>query len=522
MATELHGFSDASEKAFGAVVYIRSTYDNHPPVLSLVTSKTKVVKPKTLTIPRMELCGALMLAHLLTTVRKALDISQDHIHGWTDSSIVLSWLDGHPRELDVYVSNRVNSILQITTPQVWGHVPTLQNPADCGMMPQEILAHDLWWDGPSWLLVDPVYTPWQPPRRPLAEPEKRHIHVASILPPQWIEDRYESYILVTAWCLRYIHRYLYRLRQKKPPEEQPKHMTSTELVAAEHLLVRLSQARSFPRERQQLLSHKPLLATSRLRSLSPYLDKEQLVRLGGRLSNSALTHSQQHPLITSGQDILITMLFNYLHVRLGHCGPTLLLCSAGTRFHVLGARTLSRDVCSQCITCREVAPKPLPQYMADLPPDRVNPAPPFTVSGVDFAGPVILKRGHTRRPVYDNAYIAVFICFKTRATHLEVVSSLTTAAFMASMRRFVSRRGIPMTLYSDNGSNFKGARNQLEQLYRLVPVQQPHPTSSTTRRQTHLEDDPRTGPTLWGSLGGSCEEHETPPQTNRWPQSPHI
>ena len=138
VATELHGFSDASEKAFGAVVYIRSTYDNHPPVVSLVTSKTKVVKPKTLTIPRMELCGALMLAHLLTTVRKALDISQDHIHGWTDSSIVLSWLDGHPRELDVYVSNRVNSILQITTPQVWGHVPTLQNPADSasrGMMP---------------------------------------------------------------------------------------------------------------------------------------------------------------------------------------------------------------------------------------------------------------------------------------------------------------------------------------------------------------------------------------------------
>ena len=226
---------------------------------------------------------------------------------------------------------------------------------------------------------------------------------------------------MTAWCLRYIHRYLYRLR------------------------------------------------------LSSYLDKEQLLRVGGRLSNSALTHSQQHPLITSGQDILITMLFNYLHVRLGHCGPTLLLCSAGTRFHVLGARTLSRDVCSQCITCRKVAPKPLPQYMADLPPDRVNPAPPFTVSGVDFAGPVTLKRGHTRRPVYDNAYIAVFICFKTRATHLEVVSSLTTAAFMASMRRFVSRRGIPMTLYSDNGSNFKGARNQLEQLYRFLEQEHSNP-----------------------------------------------
>ena len=112
MTTELHGFSDASEKAFGAVVYIRSTYEHHSPVVALVT---RVVKPKTMTIPRMELCGALILANLLTTVRKALDISQDHIHGWTDSSIVLSWLDGHPRDFDVFVSNRVTSILQITS-----------------------------------------------------------------------------------------------------------------------------------------------------------------------------------------------------------------------------------------------------------------------------------------------------------------------------------------------------------------------------------------------------------------------
>ena len=263
--------------------------------------------------------------------------------------------------------------------------------------------------------------------------------------------------------------------RKKPPDDQPKYMTSSELVTAEHMLVRMSQARSFPKERQQLLSNKPLSVTSKLRALSPYIDKEQLLRVGGRLSNSALTHSQQHLIITSGKDILITMLFNYLHVRLGHCGPTLLLCSAGTRFHVLGARTLSRDVCSQCITCRKVAPKPLPQIMEDLPPERVNQASAFTVTGVDFAGPVTLKRGHTRRPVYIKAYIAVFICFKTRSTHLEVVSDLTTAAFLASMRRFVSRRGIPMTLYSDNGSNFKGARNSLEELYRFLEQEHSNP-----------------------------------------------
>ena len=122
--------------------------------------------------------------------------------------------------------------------------------------------------------------------------------------------------------------------------------------------------------------------------------------------------------------------------------------------------------------------------MADLPLERVIRAPPFSVTGVDFAGPVTLKKGHTRRPVFIKAYVAVFVCFKTRATHLEVVSDLTTSAFLACMKRFVSRRGIPVILQSDNGSNFKGARRKLEELYRFL--QQQH--SQSIVHQQLLED----------------------------------
>ena len=242
-------------------------------------------------------------------------------------------------------------------------------------------------------------------------------------------------------------------------------MTSHEIVAAERVLLRLSQFRSFPKERQQLLAGNGIAPSSRLRALSPFIDKEQLLRVGGRLSNSALSLSQQHPIIT---DSHMVIMFNYMHIRLGHCGPTLLLCSIGARFHVLGARRLSRTVCSQCTICRRAAPKPLPQLMADLPADRVNHSPAFIVSGLDFAGPVTLKKGHTRKPVYIKAYIGVFICFATRSTHLEVVSDLTTDAFLACLRRFASRRGTPRTIYSDNGSNFKGARNRLMDLYKFL------------------------------------------------------
>ena len=146
-------------------------------MLSLVTAKTKVAKLKPPTVPRLELCGAVKL---ITNVAEVLGIAREHWNAWTDSSIVLAWLDGQPRQFKTYVSNRVSFILQETSPQTWRHVPTSDNPADCasrGMMPKELLNHDLWWKGPDWLAQEPIPVPKQPPRRTLEPPEQRTINV---------------------------------------------------------------------------------------------------------------------------------------------------------------------------------------------------------------------------------------------------------------------------------------------------------------------------------------------------------
>ena len=116
LTQELHGFSDASKKAYGAVVFIRTTYQHHPPVISLVTAKTKVAKLEPPTVPRLELCGAVLLTKILINVAGVLGIADEHLHAWTDSSIVLAWLDGQPRQFKTYVANRVSFILQATTP----------------------------------------------------------------------------------------------------------------------------------------------------------------------------------------------------------------------------------------------------------------------------------------------------------------------------------------------------------------------------------------------------------------------
>ena len=111
---ELHGFSDASKCAFGAVLYCRTTYHNHHPTISLITAKTKVAKLDPPTIPRLELCGAKLLSTLMINISKILGIPAKDWHCWTDSAIILSWLDGRTRAHPVFIQNRVTFILERT------------------------------------------------------------------------------------------------------------------------------------------------------------------------------------------------------------------------------------------------------------------------------------------------------------------------------------------------------------------------------------------------------------------------
>ena len=292
------------------------------------------------------------------------------------------------------------------SPRIWHYVPTTANPADCAsrrLMPLELLNHSLWWEGPSWLVDDPVPMPKQPPRKtPLEEPAVHVLHQHSSTAEEIgsLSSNYPITISVAAWCRRIWK----RLKNGRPdPDHRTKKLSGAERIEAEQWLLREAQARAFPKERQLLQKGKPLPKTSRLRALNPILDQNLLLRVGGRLSNSALSKSQQQPVITD---------------------PRVTLTEA------------------------------------------------FTHTGMDFAGPFTIKLGHTRRPVRLEAHICVFICMTFKAVHLEVVSDQTTAAFKAALQRFISRRNCPTHLYSDNGSNFIGAKNDLHHLYKFLKRQE--------------------------------------------------
>ena len=472
---QVHGFCDASEEAYSGVVYLRMLDLDGNVHVSLVMSKTKVAPIKRISIPRLELCGAQVLAKLLHHVKDVLQLSASNVYAWTDSEIVLHWLSGNPRRFKTYVGNRVSDIISTIAPEKWSHVPSAQNPADCasrGILPSELVEHELWWNGPSWLKSEPSCWPkWRPTSVKLPVDEEREISLVTVLFPEEPVvpfDRYSSLshlVRIVAWVLRFVN-------NCKPLSEcnlvkKTSCLTTPELLAAERYLIKFSQC-EFATELALLNAKKPLPRGNRLISLRPFIDKIGVLRVGGRESNASLSYVQTHPAILHGKHPFTKMLILSEHLRLLHAGPTLVLASLSRRFHVSSMKKIVRSVVRKCTTCRRFSARPSPQLMGQLPVERVTPGTVFEKVGVDYAGPVLVKYGTVRKPTVLKAYICVFVSLTVKAVHLEVVSSLTSEAFVAALRRFVARRGHPSLIWSDNGTNFVGTNRELREMHQFL------------------------------------------------------
>ncbi len=337
-------------------------------------------------------------------------------------------------------------------------------------MPSELLNSVCWWKGPSWLSESPDEWPSSCSQFRNKNDSEVQIYCAAVDSSDhyWLINKYSDYsrlIRVLAWIKRFVNNC--RLKSDK-------RLTSTTILLeeckeAENFLFRRVQERSFSTELNCLRRKKGFSRHSSLNTLTPYLDNLQLLRVGGRLNKGKLTHSQRHPLIFPSKDKLVHLLVRHHHIRSYHAGLSILLPLISRDYHIQSARRLVRSIFRQCVVCKKQQAKTSQQLMGQLPKQRLTPGAVFQAVGTDFAGPLHLKLGPSTRPTLIKVYVCVFICLSVKAVHLELVSELSSEAFLACLRRFVgARRGKPVEIFSDNGSNFIGANRELKNLYSIL------------------------------------------------------
>ena len=456
---QLHAFCDASEKAFCGAIYIRttSTKGHH---CHLIVAKTKVAPLQQLTIPKLELSGALLVTKLLLKVSKHLQMK----HGmflWTDSAIVLGWLQRKPHTLKTFVANRIAEIQRLVEVSQWKHVRTEDNPADLGSRgctPQELESNPIWWHGPSWLKLPE--TKWPTPRS--FEPTELEVKVSvhfTVDADDDITARFSS----LERCLRVVA-YLFRFVNRA---KDPNRGTTTsqldleEIEFAKRRLIYIAQCKYFQPEIDCLQKKCNLSRRSTLITLNPFLDEDGILRVGGRLNNSELSFNARHPIIIPSKSRTAELLIKFTHQFLLHAEFNGMLRAIRQGYHIPQLKNLIRRCIRNCKPCTIYKHKFQKQLMGTLPPERVQFSLPFTYTGVDFAGPFSLKSSKLKNAKVLKGYAAVFVCFSTKAVHLETCSELTTEAFHATFARFTGRRGLPKTMFSDNGRNFLGTSRAL-------------------------------------------------------------
>ena len=309
---------------------------------------------------------------------------------------------------------------------------------------------------------------------PEEEREICHVATAQCKKPLIPFDRFSTFTRlkrVTAWVLRFLNN-TRALASGKSVLDDPPHLTVSELITAESYWISISQQEHFSDEINLLRADQPLPKNSILLPFRPFLDKpHSILRVGGRMSNSKLSYPKSHPIILHGKHPITNLTIRAEHLRLLHAGPTLLISSLNQRFHIICLRKTVRSITRQCVICKRHSVRPENQLLGQLPLERVTPASVFERVGVDYAGPFEIKYGYVRRPTVVKAYICLFVCLSVKAVHLEFVSDSTMEAFVATLRRFIARRGYPSLIWSDHGTNFVGAKRELKELQDFLSSQ---------------------------------------------------
>ncbi|XP_052818526.1 uncharacterized protein LOC128244575 [Mya arenaria] len=465
-------FSDASEVAIAAVSYLKVIDQVGESSSGFLLGKAKLAPTQGHSIPRLELCGAVLATELAVIISKQLDIPIASMTFFTDNKVVLGYICNETRRFYTYVSNRVERILNVSTPEQWQYVSTTRNPADCATRCRPVcldVSDSMWIKGPPLLkdqelqIEDNIeesknYDLINPENDSEIRPEvltRKTVNVESSITSKF--EKFSTWqSLVRAFALL--------KRSCKDHKKVAKPDVVTSHIEAENFIVRIVQESSYEEEIQLLLSKRAVPASSSLSTLSPFLDEKSVLRVGGRLTKADVPSISKQPIIIPKKSHIALLLVRHFHEKVQHQGRLLTESTLRNNgFWIIGAKRLISSTIHKCVICKRQRGKFQSQYMSDLPEDRVTPSAPFTVIGVDTFGPWHIVARKTRGGFAESKrWGMLFTCLSTRAVHIEVIEELSSSAFINAFRRFVAIRGPVKEVRSDRGTNFIGALDDLK------------------------------------------------------------
>ncbi|XP_054279172.1 uncharacterized protein LOC128997557 [Macrosteles quadrilineatus] len=455
----LHIFCDASEKGFCSVAYFRTEKPEDCVEVVFVLARSRVAPLKSSTIPRLELQAAVLGSQIASLIYQFHKMEIDQTYFWTDSRIVWCWIQATQKQKSAYVANRVDKILSNSDRNQWRWLPTTENVADEATRESATpLTNDCrWLQGPSFLLKKEKEWP-----KIESIPRKEDCNeVALAILPENKENvidmerfsKYSRLIRAVAWMQRFISN-----TRCKSERNTNVSLGVEELQRAEETCFRLSQLESFPKEMKNIEENKPVPRESRLHKLSPILTGNLLKMRGRTEYGNQISQDLKNPIILDPKHRLTVLLIQHEHEQAAHQGQETVANNLRQRFWVIRLKRAIKSCWANCKNCQLRRNTPKNPEMAPLPANRLEPyGRPFTCVAVDYFGPLEVTIGRRR----EKRYGVLFTCLSVRAVHLEIAASLNTDSAILAIRRFAARRGCPSELISDNGTNFKGAENEL-------------------------------------------------------------
>ena len=454
-------FCDSSEVAFGACAYARWRLKDGSYHCSLIMEKTHIAPLSTISIVKLELNGARLGAQLKVFIEEESKLKFSKVYLLVDSQIIWAMVQKDSYLYNTYCGVRIAEIQELTDTKDWYWIRTEDNIADWltrGKSPSELIEQSRWQTGPTFLKLSETDWPIMHVHNVLEIPYM----IKTVMQFESCEidtlekriniDKYSSFIKLLKVTCRVLS--MYRREPQPLFRNALNQPTSLDYQQATLFWIR---------DAQSSIDH----FEKRFAKLGPVENNDGIYMVGKRVEKWLENSYNDVGLILLPQKHRLSYLYTLFIHRLGHHGVAATISKVRLKFWIIKLSQVAKSIIKRCVTCRKNAKRMEEQVMSPLPVERLKPFPAFFNIMVDYFDPFPLK-GEINKWSRGTGYGVLFTCLYTRAVFADVAHDYSTDGVLTVLRRFVSIRGYPAKIYSDNGNQFTSASRELKKVIKNI------------------------------------------------------